>query len=57
MSEIEQQQEEEREVLLSIYDGDPAFKHLPPTTFQYKVEAFRLEMVIIYLREITMVSS
>lgn len=36
MSEIEQQQEEEREVLLSIYDGDPAFKHLPPTTFQYK---------------------
>lgn len=57
MSEIEQQQEEEREVLLSIYDGDPAFKHLPPTTFQYKVEAFRLEMVIIYLGEITMVSS
>lgn len=22
--------------MLSIYDGDPAFKHLPPTTFQYK---------------------
>lgn len=30
-------QEEEREVLLSIYDGDPAFKQLTPTTFQYKV--------------------
>jgi hypothetical protein len=42
MSELEQQQEEEREVLLSIYDGDPAFKHLPPTTFQYKVEVYRL---------------
>ncbi|KDR18056.1 RWD domain-containing protein 4A [Zootermopsis nevadensis] len=36
MSEIKQQQEEEREVLLSIYDGDPAFKHLSPTVFQYK---------------------
>ncbi|KAG5333180.1 RWDD4 protein, partial [Acromyrmex charruanus] len=29
-------QEEEREVLLSIYDGDPAFKQLTPTIFQYK---------------------
>ncbi|XP_031849736.1 RWD domain-containing protein 4 [Nomia melanderi] len=29
-------QEEEREVLLSIYDGDAAFKQLTPTTFQYK---------------------
>ncbi|XP_020287601.1 RWD domain-containing protein 4 [Pseudomyrmex gracilis] len=29
-------QEEEREVLLSIYDGDPAFKQTTPTTFQYK---------------------
>jgi len=36
MTEIQQQQEEEREVLLSIYDGDPAFKYLSPTTFQYK---------------------
>lgn len=36
MTEIQQQQEEEREVLLSIYDGDPAFKHLSPITFQYK---------------------
>jgi len=30
-------QEEEREVLSSIYEGDPAFKQLTPTTFQYKV--------------------
>lgn len=30
-------QEEEREVLSSIYDGDPAFKQLTSTTFQYKV--------------------
>ncbi|XP_012256907.2 RWD domain-containing protein 4 [Athalia rosae] len=29
-------QEEEREVLLSIYDGDAAFKQLSPTTYQYK---------------------
>lgn len=29
-------QEEEREVLLSIYDGDPSFKQLTPDTFQYK---------------------
>ncbi|XP_060812460.1 RWD domain-containing protein 4 [Bombus pascuorum] len=29
-------QEEEREVLLSIYEGDSAFKQLTPTTFQYK---------------------
>ncbi|XP_063238269.1 RWD domain-containing protein 4 [Bacillus rossius redtenbacheri] len=35
MSDLELQ-EEEREVLLSIYDGDPAFKQLSPTTFQYK---------------------
>jgi hypothetical protein len=43
MSEIEQQQEEEREVLLSIYDGDAAFKHLSPTVFQYKVTTLELE--------------
>ncbi|XP_043253757.1 RWD domain-containing protein 4 [Colletes latitarsis] len=43
-------QEEEREVLLSIYDGDPAFKQLTPTTFQYKfgedndIKSFLLEI-------------
>ncbi|XP_046830981.1 RWD domain-containing protein 4 [Vespa crabro] len=35
MSDVELQ-EEEREVLLSIYEGDPAFNQLTPTTFQYK---------------------
>lgn len=30
-------QEEEREVLLSIYEGDNAFKKLTATTYQYKV--------------------
>jgi len=30
-------QEEEREALLSIYDGDEAFKQLSPTVYQYKV--------------------
>lgn len=43
-------QEEEREVLLSIYDGDAAFKQLSPTTYQYKygededVKSFLLEI-------------
>ncbi|XP_054268420.1 RWD domain-containing protein 4 [Macrosteles quadrilineatus] len=35
MAEIEQQ-EEEKEVLLSIYEGDPAFKQISPTVYQYK---------------------
>lgn len=30
-------QDEEREVLMSIYDGDPAFKQLSSNTYQYKV--------------------
>ncbi|CAK9812404.1 RWD domain-containing protein 4 [Anthophora quadrimaculata] len=44
-------QEEEREVLLSIYDGDSAFKQLTPTTFQYKfgedndMKSFLLEII------------
>lgn len=29
-------QEEEKEVLLSIYDGDSRFKAISPTTYQYK---------------------
>uniref|UniRef100_A0A1B6KFZ8 RWD domain-containing protein n=1 Tax=Graphocephala atropunctata TaxID=36148 RepID=A0A1B6KFZ8_9HEMI len=31
-----EQQDEEREVLLSIYDGDSAFKQISPTVYQYK---------------------
>lgn len=30
-------QEEEREALLSIYDGDESFKQVSPTVYQYKV--------------------
>lgn len=30
-------QEEEREALLSIYDGDEAFKQVSSTIYQYKV--------------------
>lgn len=30
-------QEEEREALLSIYDGDEAFKQVSSTVYQYKV--------------------
>lgn len=36
MSEIDSIQEEEREVLSSIYDGDECFKQISPCTFQYK---------------------
>ncbi|KAJ8967310.1 hypothetical protein NQ317_013779 [Molorchus minor] len=35
MSESELQ-EEEREVLSSIYDGDESFKQISPSVFQYK---------------------
>lgn len=31
-------QEEEREALLSIYDGDEAFKEVSPIIYQYKVK-------------------
>lgn len=34
--ELESQVEEE-EVLLAIYDGDPAFKRISSTVFQYRV--------------------
>lgn len=33
-------QDEEREALLSIYDGDEAFKQVSPTVYQYKVNNF-----------------
>lgn len=36
MSETELQ-EEEREVLSSIYDGDDSFKQIDPIVYQYKV--------------------
>lgn len=35
MSDAEQQTEEQ-EVLMSIYDGDPSFKQVTPTVYQYK---------------------
>jgi hypothetical protein len=38
---MQEAQEDEREVLLSIYDGDSAFKQLSPKTFQYKVIEWR----------------
>lgn len=40
MSETSALQEEEREVLLSIYEGDECFKNVNSTTFQYKVRKF-----------------
>ncbi|XP_018787510.1 PREDICTED: RWD domain-containing protein 4 [Bactrocera latifrons] len=36
MAEIEEQQADEREALLSIYDGDTNFKQIDANTFQYK---------------------
>lgn len=38
-SELKEQQDEEREALISIYEGDNAFKEINPTTFQYKVNS------------------
>lgn len=38
MSEIQEMQDEEREALISIYEGDAAFKQVNPTTYQYKVD-------------------
>lgn len=35
--EVKQMQDDEREALVSIYEGDVAFKQINPTTFQYKV--------------------
>lgn len=46
MSDVELQ-EEEREVLLSIYEGDPAFNQLTPTTFQYKVRLYCKSFIFI----------
>lgn len=38
MSDCLEQQEEEVEVLQSIYEGDECFKQITPTCFQYKYE-------------------
>jgi hypothetical protein len=32
-----EQQDDEREALISIYEGDSSFKEINPTTYQYKV--------------------
>lgn len=37
MSEIQELQDEEREALNSIYEGDKAFKQVNATTYSYKV--------------------
>lgn len=41
-------QDEEREVLSSIYDGDECFKQIDPNTYQYKVNHFLLYNSILY---------
>lgn len=41
MSEVQEMQDDEREALISIYEGDTAFKQVNPTTYQYKVEPRR----------------
>lgn len=35
--EIKEAQNDEREALISIYEGDTSFKQTDSTTFQYKV--------------------
>lgn len=37
MSDVQEMQDEEREALTSIYEGDAAFKQVNPNTYQYKV--------------------
>lgn len=39
--EVKQMQDDEREALISIYEGDTAFKQINPTTFQYKVSKWQ----------------
>lgn len=39
--EVKQMQDDEREALISIYEGDAAFKQTNPTTFQYKVSEWQ----------------
>lgn len=46
MSELEQQTEE-IEALTSIYEGDPGFKQLNSTTFQYKVISIAIHNILI----------
>ncbi|XP_067626276.1 RWD domain-containing protein 4 [Eurosta solidaginis] len=36
MTDLQEQQADEREALLSIYEGDENFKQVDPNTFQYK---------------------
>lgn len=43
MSDAEQQTDEQ-EVLMSIYDGDPSFKQVSPTVYQYKVRIMFLQL-------------
>lgn len=37
MSDTKELQDEEKEALISIYEGDTAFKQISETVFQYKV--------------------
>lgn len=37
MAELEEQRTDEREALLSIYEGDTNFNQIDANTFQYKV--------------------
>lgn len=39
--ECKELQDEEREALASIYEGDDMFKQINPTTFQYKVGVWK----------------
>jgi hypothetical protein len=37
---VKEQQDDEREALISIYEGDDNFKEINPKTYQYKVNSF-----------------
>lgn len=44
--EVKQMQDDEREALISIYEGDDSFKEVNPTKFQYKVNRAQLTLLL-----------
>lgn len=51
--ETKEAQNDEREALISIYEGDNAFKQINPTSFQYKVRIYLLLVTQMYATFIT----
>ena len=50
MSESKELQDEEKEALTSIYEGDDYFKEVTPTNYNYKVQFLHRTQTYKYLR-------